>query len=178
MPAAGEEAACAVPRRDDPAEHGGEETVVGLLPQDRVVEQAEHAARRFPAEGCGPQGVPGETRERRRPGALPADVTDDRGPRASADLEDVVEVAADVVALARRAVRGADVDAGHQRQRRRQQARLERVGDAPPVFVETGVLHCQCRTPRQLFDQHQVVDVVPAARRRDAQPEGSHDLAL
>ena len=107
----------------------GAEAPVGALLAQRAVQQREHrraAARRPPRA----QRVARQRGHRRGLGALALHVADQHRVGAVARREQVVEVAADLDALAGRpeAHRRADRP-GHRRQRRRQQAALEHLGD-------------------------------------------------
>ena len=76
-----------------------------------------------------PQGVADLAGQRGGARPLAAHVADRDGPQAEAELEHVVEVAADLPALRARAVRGAELEPRDRRQTRRQQAVLQRLGD-------------------------------------------------
>ena len=78
----------------------GAEAPVGDLLAQRAVQQREHAARAVLVGGRRAQRVAGERGHRRRLGALALDVADQRGPAAVAGAEEVVEVAAELDALA------------------------------------------------------------------------------
>ena len=79
--------------------------------------------------GRGAHRVAGERGDGGGLGALAADVADHERPGAVAGREAVVEVAADLVALARGVVARRQLDARDVRQRRRQQRALERARD-------------------------------------------------
>ena len=81
---------------------GAEAPVAALLAQ-RLVQQREHAARLVLVDGAGAQRVAGERGHRGGVRALALHVADQRGPRPAAGLEEVVEVAAELDALAGRA---------------------------------------------------------------------------
>ncbi len=97
--------------------------------------------------------VAGHRGQRGGIGALPADVAHRDRPAAGAGLEDVVEVAADVVGLARGPEPGCDLEAGDIRQVRRQQALLESGRDVAALAVDPSVVDCDRRSPRELFDR-------------------------
>ena len=81
-------------------------------------------------------------------GPFAAHVADDEPPRVLVDLEHVVEVAADFVALARGLVPRGDARAGNVGQRRRQQARLQRPRDVVAFGVETSVVDARAPARR------------------------------
>src|SRR5690606_10524614 len=90
-----------------------------------------------------PQGVAGEAGHGRRVRARAADVADGEAVGTVADGEQVVEVAADLVALTGRAVDDLDLDAVDQGQLGRQQAALERLADGGALRVQAGVVQGQ-----------------------------------
>src|SRR5437899_2975600 len=75
-----------------------------------VVEDRQRPARAPLLEGGGANGVAGQAGDGGRVGALPAHVADENSPRAVADVEGVEEVAAHLVALARRQIAGGQLD--------------------------------------------------------------------
>lgn len=80
----------------------GQEAAAGALVEDRRVEALQDR-RTAEALACQqPQRVAGQARDGRGLGPRTADVADGEAVRAVADREDVVEVAADLVALMRR----------------------------------------------------------------------------
>jgi hypothetical protein len=89
--------------------------------------------------------------------ALPADVADHHRPLAVAGAEAVVEVAADLVALAGGDVARGQVDPGHVGQHRRQQRALERAGDAGPLLVEARVVDRERGALGEVVEQRLVV---------------------
>ena len=101
---------------------------VELGPEEHVVELVEQPAGLGLLDGEGADGVPDRRGDHGGLGALAAHVTDDRDPVALAHLEDVVEVAADLVAGPGRAVRGRDVEPRHHRGSRWDQRLLQRPG--------------------------------------------------
>ena len=74
------------------------------LAQHRLADPAQDRCRRAPLRRGGADRVARQRRHRGRLGALAADVADHREPVALGRREEVVEVAADLVLLARRAV--------------------------------------------------------------------------
>ncbi len=102
-PAAARTAVDAVLARGQRRVHHRAEAVIEAVAQQRLVELGEHGPRASRVLGGGPQRVAGERGERGRLGALAADVADHEPPVAAAGREAVVEVAADLVALAGRA---------------------------------------------------------------------------
>ena len=124
----------------------------------RVVQRGEQSARGDRSSSASArQRVARETRDRGRFGTLAAHVADDEPPRLAVDLEHVVEVAADLVALARGAVAGRDARARDLRERRRQQARLQGTRDVIALGVQAGVVEREpgpaARTPRRARDR-------------------------
>lgn len=87
----------------------------------------------------------GERGQRRRLRALLAHVADGHGPAARRDLEQVVEVATDLVGLARRAVAARDLEAGDVGQPGRQERGLERPRGVVALPVQARVLDSTCR---------------------------------
>ena len=88
------------PRRGELEPSAGDRAeLLGRLAKDRVVQELEDAARLALLDGGGAQRVAGEPGGRGRGGALADHVADDDGPASVVALEQVVEVAADQVAL-------------------------------------------------------------------------------
>ena len=87
------------------------------------------------------------------------------------DLEHVVEVAADLVALAGRPIPRRDTRAGNRGKRRRQQARLQRSGDVVTLRVEAGVVERQPGASRELFGEREIgrTETPPGPRRHERQ---------
>jgi len=123
----------------------------GLAAQ-RVVESRNRGADVAGQLGRRAQGEAGERGARRRLGALAGDVPDHHHP-ALGPGEDVVEVAADLVELARRPVQHGGRPAGHLWQLGRKQPVLERAGDRGPVAVAAGVGDGDPRAPADLGRQ-------------------------
>ena len=108
------------------AAHGAKAVGRRLVLLQRLVQRAQHLLR-TPRVQCGrSQRVTCEPRDRRRFGPFAGDVADRDAPTLAARLEDVVEIAADFVALTGRDVTRGDPNSRDARKRRRQQARLER----------------------------------------------------
>ena len=116
----------------------GEEAAAGALVEDGGVEplQDRRAAEALAGEQA--QRVPGEAGDGGGLRARAADVADGEAVGAVADREEVVEVAADLVALAGRAVDDLDLDAGDLGQLRRQQAALEGLADGGALASRGG----------------------------------------
>ncbi len=116
----------------------GEEAVVVLVVQG-AVQQGEDAARAVLVGRRRAQRVAGEGGDGGRVRALALDVADDGRPAAAARAEEVVEVAAQLDALAGGAEADRGRDAGHDRQRAGPQRALQRVGDRVLAVVELRV---------------------------------------
>ena len=129
----------------------------GLL-QDRPVEQREHLARTGVREHPRrTERVAAERRELRRRGALAAHVTDDHGV-ARAFREHVVEVASDIVSRAHRRGTSPRTRARHLWELRRQEARLQRLGDVVLALVQPlrlGVQACAVERLRAVVCERQ-----------------------
>ena len=154
-------------RARDVEVHAGDraEAVVGLLAaQHHLADPAQDRGRRAAADRRGADRVARQRRHRGGLGALALHVADDREPVAVGGREDVVEVAADLVALAGGAVDGAELEARDVGQQRRQQRGLERLGDRRPRAVQARVVDRRRRAQRQVLGQRQVALVEAAAR--------------
>lgn len=88
-----------------------QEAAAGALVEDRGVQPLQDRGAAVALAGQQAQCVPGQARDRRRLRARTADVADGEAVRAVTDREEVVEVAADFVALAGRTVDDLDLDA-------------------------------------------------------------------
>ena len=176
MPGGGQIDARAAVGELDAGERDGHEAGRALA-QQRVVEAGEHVARAQPGDGVRAQRVAGERGHRGRLRALAADVADDQRPAAVALREDVVEVAADLVALARGAVARGQLQPGDLRQVRRQQRALQRLGGARALLVEARVLDRDRRLGGDALD-HALVVGGEHARLRVAEEQPAGDLAL
>ena len=131
--------------------------ISSTTPQDR---------RRAAVEaGRGLRRVAHERRERGRVDALARDVAEQHH-RAVADLEEVVEVAADGVAAARGAVGGRRAKARELGQAARQQAVLQRLGGARLLAEEARVLDGRARAQREVLDEREVARRAARARCR------------
>ena len=107
-------------------------------------------------------------------GTLAADIADREPPATPGNLEHVVEVAANLIPLARCLVRCRQVHAGDARQLGRQQAALQRAGGLPLLRVEPGVVQGKRRTPGQILRQIQGISRhCPAARPADHEDSGA-----
>ena len=89
-----------------------QEAAAGALVEDGGVQPLQDRRAAEALAGQQAQGVPGQARDRGGLRARTADVADGEAVGAVADREEVVEVAADLVALAGRAVDDLDLDAG------------------------------------------------------------------
>ena len=126
-------------------------------------------SRRLGDRSCRPtraQRVPGESGDRGGLRSLAAHVADHEPPRAFVDLEHVVEVAADLVALAGRLVPRGDARAGDRGQRRRKQARLQRARDVVAFGVQARVVDRQPGTARELLGEREIGRAEATARSR------------
>src|SRR5205807_3872975 len=119
----------------------------GDLADQGLVEEGQDAAGAADPHGGSPDGVADEAGDRGRVGALAADVADDDGPTALDHLEDVEEVAADLVALATGAVTGGHVEAGDGGELRGEEGLLEDMGDAGALLVQARVVDGHRRAP-------------------------------
>ena len=139
--------------------------------------------RRIAAGECvlgrrGADRVARQRRHRRGLRALAADVADDREPVVLGRREEVVEVAADLVLLARRPVQRAGLDARDLRQQRRQQRGLQRLGDLGAGAVEAGVLDRGGRAQREVLGEPQVgVGEAPPRLRADERDHAEDAVA-
>ncbi len=173
-----------------PVDRRHEPVAVGLLLAHGLVEGQQDLARRQPLHRGGADRVARERGELRRLDALAGDVADHEPPRVGALLEDVEEVADDLVAAG-----GGQVASGHLHARdaweiRRQQARLQRAREgARAGALEVGALACRAlvlqgdvqrdlagRGGRERLE-HVHVLVRPVARPRVHDAERSEHLA-
>ena len=142
--------------------------MLGLLGQ-RAVDRGDRASSWTAGVlGDGPQRVAHEPGQRRRARALARDVADADGP-ARGGREGVVEVAADVVELARRAVERRGPQPGHRRQLRRAQALLQLPRDLGALLRQAGVEHGDRGAAAELLGQPAVLvgeRARPAERQR------------
>ena len=137
VPAAGDrQPEPAAAQRLQPGEQRGQELARAALVEHRAVEGAEHRRGRFVRVGGRAHGVAGERGQRGGVDALAADVADRDAPRAVAERERVVEVAADLDALGAGLQPSGEVDPGHVGQRARQQRGLQRLRDRVLALVE------------------------------------------
>ena len=102
----------AVRLRPQLAVEQGEEAAAGAFVEDRGVEALQDRGAAEALAGEQAQRVAGQAGDGGGLGARAAHVADGEAPAALADREEVVEVAADLVALAGRAVDDLDLDAG------------------------------------------------------------------
>src|SRR5205085_4864791 len=118
----------------------GQEAAAGALVENGRVQSLQDRRAAEALAGQETERVPGEARDRRRVGARTADVADGEAVGAVADREEVVEVAADLVALAGRAIDDLDLDAVDVRGAGREQAALEGLADGRALRVQAGVV--------------------------------------
>ena len=117
-----------------------QEAAAGALVEDGRVQALQDRGAAEALAGQQAQGVAGQARDGGGLRARTADVADGEAVRAVADREDVVEVAADFVAFAGRAVDDLDLDARDLGELRRQQAALEGLADGRALGVQAGVV--------------------------------------
>ena len=115
------------------------EAAVAALLAQRLVQQREHAARAALVGRAGAQRVAGERGDRGGVGALALHVADQRRVGAAARLVEVVEVAAELDALAGRAEAHGRRQPGDLGQGARPQRALERLGDRALALVQLRV---------------------------------------
>src|SRR5581483_7600515 len=101
-----------------------------VLPQQHVVEVGQDGGRRGVGEGGRPDRVADQGGGGGRLDTPAADVADDEDEPAAVEPDGVVEVAADLDAGPAGGVAGRQLHAGDRRERRREQARLQRPGQA------------------------------------------------
>ena len=118
----------------------GDEPGPRSLFQDQLVEPADDIGDVVTLPGQDPQRVPGQAGNGRRFRAGAADVADREPPAVLPGRENVVEVAADLVALAGDLVRHRQVHAGDAGQLWGQQASLQGLAGQLLLFVEPGVV--------------------------------------
>ena len=171
----------------------GAEAPVGHLLAQRAVQEREHAAGAVLVGGCRAQRMAGERRDGRRLGALALDVADQRRPAAVAGAVEVVEVAAELDALAGRVEAHRRRQAGHVGQRARSQRALEGARDRALALVEAGVGDRHRRQAAELGEDRVVAgrelalghvdhleraEVLALGAQPDAQPRGVGVRAL
>ena len=146
-----------------------------LAREQLVVEHADGVERVVEQRRGGAQGVAREARQRRRGRAAARHVADDRQP-AAVHRDRVVEVAANPVLVARRAIQRGRRPAGHARQAAGQQARLQRAGDVRALGIQARVLDRRPGPPRELLGERDVGIVEAPARFRADQRQRAEDL--
>lgn len=99
--------------------------------------------------------MPGQAGDGRRFRARTADIADGESVGTVPDREQVVEVAADLVALARGAVDDLDLHSGYLGETRRQQAALECLADGRALGIQAGVVEGECRSAGEVFREFQ-----------------------
>ena len=135
-----------------------------LVVEHRLAHPLQDRRRRAPPRRRRPQRVARESGHGRRLGALAADVADHEVPLPLGGREDVVEVSADLEPLPRRVIRRGQLRAGHVRQVRRQQRRLQRLRDPRRRPVEPRVLHRGTRPQPEVLRHLHVLHVVDPLR--------------
>ena len=115
MTTAGEDGAPACGGLGQPRVDDGAERCLGILPEHGVVERPQHGARALLTHGRRPDRMPCQARDRRRIHAFATDVADHDRPIPLLRLEEVVEVTADLEALAGRLVSRGNLDAWNHR---------------------------------------------------------------
>ena len=131
------------------------ERELGLLGQ-RAVDRRDRGPLAAGVLGDGPQRVAHEPGQGRRARTLAGHVADADGP-ARVGREGVVEVAADVVELPRRAVQRRRPQPGHRRQLRRPQALLQLARDLGALLRQPGVEHRDRGPAAELLGQRAVL---------------------
>lgn len=151
-------------RRDVTVQQGQEAGPLALF-QDRLVEPAQHGCHAVPLAGEQAQRVACQARDGGGLRAGAADVAD-REPPGLIGLEQVVEVAADLVGLAGRLVDDAVVETGHLRLVGRQQTALQRPVGGGLLRVQARVVHRQRRAAADVLGElHDVLgEAVGAAQ--------------
>ena len=138
----------------------GAEALLANLPEERPVRAARARRAAMAPERRRPQRVARQTGDRRRGGALAADVADRDRPRAVTGLEGVVEVPADLRALAGRVIDRGDLGVRDVGERWRQKRALKRPRDLISVLVEAGGVDGGCGSPGELDREREVRLVV------------------
>src|SRR5262249_596328 len=129
------------------------------------------------ANRAGAERMPDETAERCGLGALAADVAHVEEERAAPALEQVVEIAADLVPVPGGVVAGLELQAGDLGQAGWQQAPLQGAGDPASLFEQARVVDRDRSAVRELLGQSQVVGAVAPARLRDRERDRSDGAA-
>ena len=139
--------------------------------EDRRVEPAQDGRRRdaLPSEQA--QDVAGQPGDGCGLGALAAHVADRHRPLPVGQVEDVVEVAADIVALAGRGIAGAELDVRHRWQGGGQQRALQRLRDGGALLVEPGVVDGERGAAGEVEQQAGVISGITGAAPREQHPE-------
>src|SRR5690606_10735932 len=106
-----------------------------------------------------------------------ADVADGEAVRTVVDREDVVEVAADLVALARGAVDDLDLDVRDVGEARGQQAALEGLADRHALRVQAGVVQGQGGPAGEVLGQFQDLLAEVVVRRLPERQHADHAVA-
>jgi hypothetical protein len=114
-----------------------------------------------------------QTGDRRRCGAFAADVADRDGPRAVTGLEGVVEVPADLRALAGGVIDRGDLGVRDVGERRRQKRALKRARDLISVLVEAGGVDGGCGSPGELDREREVRLVVAPVGARGGERDNA-----
>ena len=152
------------------------EAVLGRVAAHRLVEAPQHGARLAVAELERAQRVAQHPGDDRRLDALAAHVADRRRPPLVGG-EDVVEIAADLVADPHRLVGRRDLEALDVGQRGGQQPVLQGARDVRALLVERRALERLDALVRDRLDQLEV-GAVHRARLVEAQPEAAEGAVL
>ena len=137
-----------------------------VVVEHRGVEALQGAAGRGVLERGGAQRVARQRGDGGGLGALARHVADDERPLGRRALEDVVEVAADLVELAGGAIAGGHQRARDLRQALGQELDLQGVGDPAALGVEPGVVDRHAGARRELLGQLDVGLLEEPARTR------------
>ncbi len=158
-------------------QHRGDRAQRHLVAREQlVVERADRVERVVEQRRGGAQRVARQAGQRRRRRAAARHVADDRQP-ASVDRDRVVEVAADPVLVARRAIQRRRRPAGHARQAAGQQARLQRARDVRALGVQARVLDRRAGAARELLGERDVGLAEAPARFGADERQRPDDLA-
>src|SRR5690349_19514030 len=121
--------------------------------------------------------MPGEARDGRGLRACTADVADGEAPAALPNGEEVVEVAAGLVALAGCAVDDLDFDAWDFRQLGWQQAALQGLADGGAFAVEAGSVESEGSTPGEVLGEFEDLLAETLLRRFAKREHADHPVA-
>ena len=136
----------------------------GRLTAQRTVQRLQHPRRVLIAECGGAERVAGQRRHPGCAGTLAAHVANHEHPAVGVVVEDVIEIAAHLVELARRRVQRLHFGARDLRQRFGQQRALKDVGDARALGVDVRAFDRRAGAPSQPHGQAEVRRRQPAHR--------------